>query len=101
MKKAGIIFLYQLFEKDILLPFNVLKDNFQLLNNNFFQNLQIRHALQSQTSKLQLQYNPSEILLKATSVQSTKRGLIGNLYLILQTAESTERQVVLPIGKRL
>lgn len=65
-KKACIIFLYQLYEGDVLLPFNILKDLYQLTNKNFFQYLQICHALQIQSSKSQLQYEHSKILTKAT-----------------------------------
>lgn len=63
-----------------ILPFSILKDRFQLSKSNFYQYLQIRHALQSQALTFQFQYNPSEILLKATLVRLSKRGLIGDLY---------------------
>ncbi|XP_073455487.1 cysteine protease ATG4A isoform X2 [Aquarana catesbeiana] len=79
-KRAWIHFLYQIFEGDTLLPFSILKDRFQLSKVNFYQYLQIRHALQSQALTFQFQYNPSEILLKATLVRLSKRGLIGDLY---------------------
>lgn len=92
-KKAGIVFLYQLYEGDALLPFNILKERYQLLNNIFYQYLQIRHTLPSQTSKFQLQYNPSNILSKAISTSCTKRRLIGDLYSVLQIANRTRRQV--------
>lgn len=91
-KRAGLTLLYQLFEGDILLPFSTLKEHFQLSKNNFYQYLQIRHALQSQALTFQLQYNPSEILMKATTIHLIKRRLIGELYHILLNTAKVDGQ---------
>lgn len=91
-KRAGLTFLYQLFEGETLLPFSILKERSQLPKGKFYQYLQIHHALQSQALTFQLQYNPSEILMKAISVRPIKRGLIGELYHILLNTAMVDGQ---------
>lgn len=57
-KKASILFLSQLYDNDALQLFDKLAEKYNLSNKQFFQYLQLWHALQSQAKTFILKYNP-------------------------------------------
>lgn len=83
-KRAGILLLHQLFDNEVLQPFDKLAEKYHLSNKLFFQYLQLRHALQHQAISFLLKYNPSLILTMTVTIRCSKQGLIGDIYSSLQ-----------------
>lgn len=79
-KRAGMLLLHQLFENEVLQPFDKLAEKYQLSNKSFFS---ISTVMTCFAKSALLKYNPSLIVTLAVTLRRSKTGTYwGYIFLL-------------------